>query len=548
AGTAAAAAAAAARRLLRHPLRPRPGGMMMMTTSETTTRTSETTTTTSETTATTEPLPAPVEPAPAELGRRSLAARARTFFASFRVRLLAGYIGLLAVAALVAVFIAREALEQRLDRRIDESLVQESQELRQLARGNDPQTGERFAGNVERIFEVFLAGNLPSRNEAFLSLVDGQPFLRSSQAVPYRLDQDAELVSRWGSLTESDRGVVETPAGAVEYLAVPLVDNGVTRGVFVAAVFRDRENEEVSDALRVVVGVGLAMLLVGSVLAWLLADRVLRPVKAVTETARSISGGDLSRRIPETGHDEIGILADTFNDMLARLETAFETQQRFVSDAGHELRTPITIVRGHLELLEDDPEDRQATLALVMDELDRMGRIVNDLLTLAKWERPDFLALAPVEVGGLIEDVLAKTSALGPRSWQLDSSPDGTIVADRQRVTQALMQLAQNAVQHTEEGDEIALGAFVGGGEARLWVRDTGPGIPFDEQARVFDRFYRAGEKRLSEGAGLGLAIVQAIARAHGGRLDLSSVPGAGAAFTIVLPARPEKDSAGVPE
>jgi two-component system OmpR family sensor kinase len=376
--------------------------------------------------------------------------------------------------------------------------------------------------------------------------VDGRPFLRSSQEVPYRLDQDAELVSRWGSLPESRRGTVDTPAGAVEYLAVPLVGQDVTRGVFVAAIFRDRESDEISGALRVVIGVGLGMLLVGSLLAWLLADRVLRPVKAVTETARSISGGDLSRRIPATGRDEIGVLAATFNDMLARLEKAFEAQQRFVNDAGHELRTPITIVRGHLELLEDDPEARAETLALVMDELDRMARIVDDLLTLAKWERPDFLAPAALDVGGLVDDVLAKASALGPRSWQLDSASDGSIVADRQRITQALMQLTQNAVQHTEEEDEIGVGAFVGEEEARLWVRDTGPGIPFEEQARVFDRFYRARGERRSEGAGLGLAIVQAIARAHGGRLDLSSLPGAGATFTIVLPVRPERDSEGM--
>jgi two-component system OmpR family sensor kinase len=340
-------------------------------------------------------------------------------------------------------------------------------------------------------------------------------------------------------LTGSERGAVGTPAGSVEYLAVPLLgQQGPTRGVFVAAIFRDRESGEVSDALRVVVGVGLGMLLVGSVLAWLLADRVLRPVTNVTEAARSISGGDLSRRIPDAGHDEIGVLTQTFNDMLARLETAFANQQRFVNDAGHELRTPITIVRGHLELLEDDPQERAETLALVMDELDRMSRIVDDLLTLAKWEQPDFLRPAAFELGAFADDVLAKASAIGPRDWQLDAVTDATVVADRQRVTQALMQLAQNAVQHTEEGDEIGLGVFAGNGEMRFWVRDTGPGIPFEEQAHVFDRFYRAGGERRSEGAGLGLSIVQAIAGAHGGRIELASVPGSGATFTIILPAR----------
>ena len=503
------------------------------------------TTTTEATTATTTEPSGEAEADASRAPRQPFAAPVRRFLASFRVRVLAGYVGLLAVATILSVVVAREALERRLDQRVDEALVQETRELRQLTGGNDPQTGARFAGDVERIFEVFLARNVPSRNEAFLTFVDGEPFLRSSHAVPYRLDQNPELIARWSSLEATDRGSVATPAGTVEYLAVPLVGTDVTRGVFVAAIFRDRESGEVSDALRVAAGVGLGMLLVGSVLAWLLADRVLRPVKAVTETARSISGGDLSRRIPESGHDEIGVLAQTFNDMLARLETAFETQQRFVNDAGHELRTPITIVRGHLELLDDDPADRQATLALVMDELDRMARIVNDLLTLAKWEQPDFLTPAPLEVRALIDDVLAKASALGPRNWQLDAFADTVIVADRQRITQALMQLAQNAVQHTGDGDEIGLGAFVGDGQVRFWVRDTGPGIPFEEQPRIFARFYRAGAERRSDGAGLGLAIVQAIARAHGGRVDLSSVPGSGATFTIVLPEVPADQSQG---
>ncbi|MGH3021207.1 MAG: sensor histidine kinase, partial [Gaiellaceae bacterium] len=475
-------------------------------------------TTTTATTATTERSPSP-DKAARRRSRFGLNSPLRRFQASFRVRVLAAYVGLLAVATFGAIFVAREALTGRLDERIDSELVQESRELRQLARGNDPETGEPFGGRVRRIFEVYLSRNVPSRNEVLLTFADGEPFLRSGRVGPYRLDLDPELVARWGTLESTDRGGVDTPGGRVEYLAVPLLGGGETRGVFVAAIFRDRESGEVDDALRVVAGVGLAMLLVGSVLAWLLADRVLRPVTAVTKTARTISSGDLSRRIPVSGHDEIAVLASTFNDMLARLETAFETQRRFVDDAGHELRTPLTIVRGHLELLEDDPAERRATLELVLDELDRMARLVNDMLTLAKWERPDFLSTAPVDVGVLTDDVLAKAQALGDRSWLLDARATGTIVADRQRVTQALVQLAQNAVQHTKEGDEIGVGTFVGDGKARLWVRDTGPGIPFEEQERVFARFYRSAARRGADGAGLGLSIVQAIAGAHGGRL-----------------------------
>ncbi|HSK16957.1 MAG TPA: HAMP domain-containing sensor histidine kinase [Gaiellaceae bacterium] len=484
------------------------------------------------------------EPSP-PAGRLARFAPLRRLGASFRVRIIAGYVGLLAVATLASIVVARVALENGLDERIDRELVQETRELRQLAAGNDPETGRPFGSRVRRVFQVYLERNVPSRNEALITLVDGEPFLRSAGVIPYRLDQDAELVARWGAVRESQRGNVQTPAGRVDYLAVPLLAGAdAPHGVFVAAIFRDRERAEVDDALRVVVGVGLAMLLVGSVLAWLLADRVLRPVKTVTESAQSISGGDLSRRIRVEGHDEIAMLASTFNDMLERLEKTFEHQRRFVNDAGHELRTPITIVRGHLELLEEDPEERRETLLLVMDELDRMARIVNDLLVLAKWEQPDFLSPMPVELGSFTDDVIAKAGALGRRSWRVDARAEGRIEADRQRLTQAMMQLAQNAVQHTAEGDEIGLGTFVDGGQARLWVRDTGPGIPFEHQAAVFERFYRAEGKRSSDGAGLGLSIVQAIARAHGGRLELASVPGSGATFTIVLPLAESREPA----
>jgi signal transduction histidine kinase len=221
--------------------------------------------------------------------------------------------------------------------------------------------------------------------------------------------------------------------------------------------------------------------------------------------------------------------------MLDRLERAFASQRRFVDDASHELKTPLTIVRGHLELLDSDPQERDAALSLVMDELDRMGRIVQDLLLLANHGRPDFLALDKVDVGGLTEELYAKAKALAPRKWILEECGTGVAVADRQRLTQAVVQLAQNAVRHSDVAGTIALGSRVADGEARVWVRDHGPGIPLEEQQVIFERF-RRGNIRRSEGAGLGLAIVKAIAEAHRGRVELVSRPGAGATFTLVIP------------
>jgi signal transduction histidine kinase len=224
--------------------------------------------------------------------------------------------------------------------------------------------------------------------------------------------------------------------------------------------------------------------------------------------------------------------------MLDRLEAAFRTQRDFIDDASHGLRTPITVVRGHLELLEDDPEQRANTIALVTDELDRMARIVNDLLDLAKAQHPDFLDLEVVDVEALTLDVVQKAKALGSRAWRLEAGRSGRIVADRQRLTQALLQLAQNAVRHTTEGQTVRIGWDVAEGTARLWVTDEGPGIPPEEHGRIFNRFARAS--RMSQdgsgGAGLGLPIVRAIAEAHHGRVDLQSASGEGATFTLILP------------
>jgi len=460
----------------------------------------------------------------------------RWALASIRVRILVGFVGMLALATIGSVLVAREVITSRLDERIDRDLAQEASELRRLAAGVDPATGDPFADDVRRIFRVFFAQNTPSRGEAVLTFVDGEPFLRSRQVVGYRLDQDPQLVEHWGSLTQTERGEVDTPAGPVDFLAVPLTGDGRVLGVFVVSFFRELEANVVDDATIATAGVGLAVLLIGSLLAWRVAESVLRPVRTVTQTARSITDTDFSRRIDVQGNDEVAELAAAFNATLDRLESAFVTQRRFLNDAGHELKTPLTIVTGHLELLGEEPAEREATLALVLDELDRMSRIVNDLLLLAKAEAPDFLHLETVDVGVLTDEVQTKAAALAPRRWTVDARGRGLVVADRQRLTQALMQLAENAAKQTEEDDEIAVGSQVEDGEARFWVRDEGPGIPRDDQARVFTRFSRGAGSNRGEGSGLGLSIVQAIAQAHHGRVELASREGAGATFTLVLP------------
>ena len=464
-------------------------------------------------------------------------ARIKRASSGIKLRLLAPFVLLLALATAGSVFVVRTILVHRIDERIDGELVQEARELRALAGGNDPETGRPFGDRIGRVFEVFLERNIPTRHEAVLTFVNGELYRRSRQVVPYRLQSDPQLMERWADLERTDRGTIETPAGAVEYLAVPLRKDNATEGVFVVAIFRDLARREIDPAVAGAAGVGGVALLIGTLLAWRTANRILRPVNKVTETARGISETDLRRRIDVRGTDEIARLARTFNDMLDRLEEAFRTQRRFVDDAGHELRTPITIIQGQLETLGDDPGDRERTLAIVMDELDRMSRFVNDLLLLARAERPDFLSLDTVDLGSLTEEIYAKGRSLAPRAWRLEQVGQGLIIADRQRLTQAMMQLAQNATEHTQEGDEIAVGSRVMNGRASLWVRDSGPGISDAEKEQVFDRFRKGrGSRRRSEGAGLGLSIVKAIAEAHHGRVLLDSNSGEGARFTVELP------------
>ena len=256
-------------------------------------------------------------------------------------------------------------------------------------------------------------------------------------------------------------------------------------------------------------------------------------------TAAQIGKDDLTQRIPVRGNNDIAALAEQLNAMMERLQAAFGTQREFLDDASHELRTPITIARGTLELLGDDSTERAEDIRLCLDELDRMSRIVEDLLLLAKSERPDFVRPQLVELAELTSDIDAKVRALGERRWQLQAIGEGTVRVDPQRITQAMVQLAQNAVQHTKPGDVITLGSAQRLGTLAFWITDSGPGVPAEDRQAIFERFSRGstgGARAHRSGAGLGLAIVTAIADAHGGTVALRSVPGQGATFGIDIP------------
>ena len=465
-----------------------------------------------------------------------LRGRLRRSLGTIRGRVVASYVVLLAISGIVTVFIVNSVLHVRLDDEIDSALVQEAEEFRRLAGGIDPATGEPFAGQVKRIFDVFLSRNIPAEEEQLITLAaDGPARIRAGAEADESL---AQVTERWRGLTEAARGEVEAGEGRIRYLAIPVFKGEEAVGTFAVAFFLADEIEEIEEAVRVVAVVAFIILLGGSAGAFLAVGRVIAPIGDMRDAARSVTGADMKKRIDVRGDDELAELGRTFNTMLDRLELAFSTQRAFIRDAGHELRTPIAIIRGHLELLAedagDDPE-RAESLAMLGGELDRMTRFVNDMLLLAKSERPDFLQLETVDVGALCDEALLGARALGERDWEVGERAAGKIVGDGHRLTQALVNLASNSVANSLPGDRISIGSRIAGREAVLWVEDEGRGIDPAEHDAILEPF-RRGRGARYEGSGLGLPIVAAIASAHGGTVEIESELERGTRVTLRLP------------
>jgi signal transduction histidine kinase len=462
----------------------------------------------------------------------------RRFIFGASARVIGSYVVLVVFSTVFSLLAIRHILIARVEEQIEKALVQEVEEFRRLVKGRNPSTGEPFGDDVASIFDVFLRRNVPSDDEFLLTLLDGKLYKSSPIGLPDSLHPDS-IVNRWAKLTQAEEGETVTPGGTIRYLADPIRIGGKTRGVFVVAFLPASEYEEVNHVILIaglVEGI-MAVIALSSSIVWLASGRILPRLRLLSETARAISETDLTQRITVQGSDEVTELTITFNEMLERLQAAFASQRDFINDASHELRTPITIVRCYLEQLKVESSEQGEMLALVLDELGRINRFINDLLLLAKAEQPNFLNLEIVEIGSLTEELYTKASSLAQRNWCLETKSSGRTIADRQRLTQAIMNFIQNAIQHTTEGDAIALGSTFTHNQFHFWVRDTGEGISPVEQKRIFQRFVRGDSRYRSEGSGLGLAIVKAIAEAHGGWVEFISQPGNGSTFTIVIPA-----------
>ena len=282
---------------------------------------------------------------------------------------------------------------------------------------------------------------------------------------------------------------------------------------------------------------------------WFAASRTLAAVDRVTHTASTIElSQNLSERIPEdaaTGDDEMGRLVRTFNNMLARISIAFDAQRQFVADSSHELRSPLTVIRGNLDLLRrtHDPEERHSIERLIEDEAARMSRLVDNLLFLAQLGEMEQagapLDRRPVELDSLLLTVYQQARSMSSRHTILLGDEDAiTIDGDRDQLQQLLLNLVDNAIKYTPPGGTIILSLRAEGDDALLEVKDTGIGIPPEDLPHIFDRFYRVDKARSRRigGAGLGLSIVKGIATSHGGDVEVASTPGEGTTFLVRLP------------
>ena len=418
---------------------------------------------------------------------------------------------------------------------------QEVEEFRTLLEnGIDPRTGEPFDGVVP-LLETFLDRNIPSPSEAFLAWYDDEPIPGQDPGDDHYLG-DPEFDRIIEELTPSNGSRLwESPRDGEVLIAVQSVqfENDDRVGVLVVVQELSERDALLNETMRTYAIVAFLSLLLVLVIAWWQSGRLLSPLRTLRATADRIGATDLSQRLPVRGNDDITALTLTVNSMLERLEAAFVSQREFLDDVGHELRTPLTVLSGHLELLDTaSPEEVEATRQLLLDEVDRMARLTRDLILLAKSDRPDFLHIERVDLGELTEDLVAKARGLGDRDWQHDGAPAVRADMDRQRITQAVLQLADNAVKHTREGDEIAIGAASADGSVGIWVRDTGPGVPQADRERIFERFGRSVVPENDEGFGLGLSIVRAIATGHGGTAHVEDAPTGGSQFVLNLPIR----------
>jgi len=458
-------------------------------------------------------------------------------FDSVRTRLTLWYAGVLALSLIAFALVIYYAAGNIFHKRQEES-------LRSTAQTVASAYVEEFAEahSLTKAGEIVLQEiTFPNR---YVQLTDnsGQPIAASANlsgssfAIPTQVLSEARA-----------RGFSNATINGLRVTVVPL-SSDQTFGFAAVAEPLSVVEDGLSELRRDLFAGVFLVLLLASAGGYFLARKSLAPIASMNSQTQRISAENLSARLDVTNsRDELGRLATTINDLLARLENSFKEQQRFIADASHELRTPLAVLRGETEVALGKTrsiDEYQQSLSLIQDEAERLSRIVEDLFILARQPINTRAALNKerVSLNDAVRDCARAAQVLavrkGVRLKLEHDSPSIALNGDEELIRRLILNLLDNAVKYTPSGGEISLALGRQNGGAEIVVRDTGIGIPEASQPRVFDRFYRVDKARARAmgGAGLGLSIAQWIVEAHGGAISIVSTPGKGSTFTVVLP------------
>ena len=388
----------------------------------------------------------------------------------------------------------------------------------------------------------------PGVAQRFFRLLDprGRPDPRLAPRGPAQLplSSDALRNAAEGLETYETLTLPGRATAPLRVLTMPVVEQGRVIQVVQVAMSLEPVDTARSRFLLILLGLAPLALAVAGVGGWFLARRALAPVDAMVEAARRIEAEDLSRRIETSStQDELGRLGAVLNDMLARLERSFATVSQFSADAAHELRTPLTILKGEIDVaLRSSPgeEEYRRVLTSCLEEVDRLSALIDDLLFLARSDSGSIdVTQTPVDLAGVLAELSSALQALAEAAavnLSIVRAPSSLVRGSTSMLFRLIFNLGENAIKYTPAGGRVDILLTTDGTTAILEIRDTGPGISPEDQAHIFDRFYRGDRARARGGAGLGLALTRSIVALHGGRISVESTPGAGSCFRVTLP------------
>ncbi len=474
--------------------------------------------------------------------------------ASLRSRLTIWVAGVLLVSFAVIFVVVYQDTGTQLSSQIDRDIAGDTGQLSLFLRSMRGRTAEQIAAAAGRYVR---AQPFTVNSTLLFTLVPGQPpvsnhpevFGASEPEVGETLEEQQRENAAAARLRIPKPGYstqIVPDVGPMRIHERPVLVSGlrVIAGAGEPLATVERAQHGVAKAFLLAGAIVVAIALLASYLA---GARVSAPLRRMAAVATRVDAGELEPRMDvDSSHgDEVRVLAEAFNHMLDRLSEAFEIQHEFVADASHELRTPLTVIRGQLEVLaaQESPSEEEVrrTERLVQAEITRISRLVDDLLTLAAAEQTDFVRAQQIELQSYVAELWDGVSLTADRHFELGPVPEGTLLADPDRVAQALRNLARNAIEHTDQQTGLVRLEVerLAPDQIRFAVLDNGPGIPAAERDRVFERFYRTdpGRARTAGGTGLGLAIVRAITEAHGGSVRAGGPHnGRGARVELVLP------------